>query len=356
MKQNYLEKITTIETVLPSLVTDYINYLDEDYQVRTKYSYLQDLKIFFEYIIEAKAEFNNLNMTQFTERELNLIDVKDIINYKQYLNKYEVPRETKSESNEIIYKTYENSNFGKARKLSALRSFFNYLFEIKVVTLNPVELVRMPKIEEKVGDYLDAEEIRIFLDHVSDCSSSLTQQQLKYYNKYKNRDLAIITLLLSSGIRVSECVGLDINDVDYRTNSIKIIRKGGQEAIVYFNDEAAKALSTYMDVREEIVALTGHEKALFLSAQKKRLSVNSIENIVKKYSKEIIYGKTITPHRLRASFATLLFSITHNSLEVADCLGHKSSIITEKHYIGRDQSAQRTSVNKIKLHNSTTKM
>ena len=111
----------------------------------------------------------------------------------------------------------------------------------------------------------------------------LTGQALNYYKKTRDRDIAILTLLLGTGIRVSECVGLDIKDVDFKNNGIMVTRKGGNQMVVYFGDEVAEALKNYMaGDREAATPLPGHEQALFLSTQRKRMGVQAVENMVKK--------------------------------------------------------------------------
>ena len=112
---------------------------------------------------------------------------------------------------------------------------------------------------------------------------NLTKSQKKFHGKTVKRDLALMTLLLGTGIRVSECVGLDIQDVDFKNNGIKVTRKGGNEMIVYFSDEVADALIEYIETdRKFIQPLSGHENALFLSTQKRRMGVQAVENMVKK--------------------------------------------------------------------------
>ena len=121
------------------------------------------------------------------------------------------------------------------------------------------------------------------------------------FMKNKERDLAIVTLLLGTGIRVSECVGLDIEDVDFKNNGIKVTRKGGNEMVVYFGHEVEKALKKYLEVRKNIVPVAGHEHALFYSTQRKRIGIQAVENLVKKYAGAI----TTTKKSHHTSFAVL---------------------------------------------------
>ena len=135
---------------------------------------------------------------------------------------------------------------------------------------DPTVKVDMPKIHEKNIIRLDVDEVAKLLDEV-ESGENLTARQQQYHEKTKIRDLAMMTLLLGTGIRVSECVGLDIEDLDFRDNRIRIIRKGGKEEFVYFGAEVREALMNYIeDSRSKIIPKEGHEHALFYSIQRRR--------------------------------------------------------------------------------------
>lgn len=189
----------------------------------------------------------------------------------------------------------------------------------------------MPKIHDKTIIRLDVDEVAQLLDEV-ESGDSLTERQRKYHEKTKTRDLAMMMLLLGTGIRVSECVGLDMDDVDFKNNGIKIHRKGGAEVVVYFSDEVRKVLLDYIVEREKLTAADGSINALFLSMQNKRMSVRSVENMVKKYSQLVTTLKNITPHKLRSTYGTSLYRETGDIYLVADVLGHKDVNTTRKHY------------------------
>ena len=169
----------------------------------------------------------------------------------------------------------------------------------------------MPKLHDKAIIRLDIDEVAMLLDYVESAGEHLTGQALAYYQKTKNRDLAILTLLLGTGIRVSECVGLNLTDVDFKNNGITVTRKGGSQMVVYFGDEVADALENYIEAdRKVITPLSGHEEALFLSTQRKRMGVQAIENMVKKYARQVTPNKKITPHKLRSTYGTSLYKET----------------------------------------------
>ena len=177
----------------------------------------------------------------------------------------------------------------------------------------------------------------------------LTGQKRVYYEKTKERDLAIVTLLLGTGIRVSECVGLDIEDVDFKNNGIKVTRKGGNEMVVYFGNEVEKALKKYLEVRKNIVPVSGHEHALFYSTQRKRIGIQAVENLVKKYACAITTTKKITPHKLRSTYGTTLYQETGDIYLVADVLGHRDVNTTKKHYAAMDDARRRKAATAVHL-------
>ena len=198
-----------------------------------------------------------------------MITAMDVEEYLSYLESY-----TKDG------KLYTNREEGKARKLSSLKSFYDYYFKKNLIRTNPPRQVDVPKIKNKNIIRLDVDEVAKLLDEV-ESGENLTARQQQYHEKTKIRDLAMMTLLLGTGIRVSECVGLDMEDVDFKNNGIKIHRKGGAEVVVYFGEEVRRALMDYMVERQKITAADGSINALFLSLQNKRISVRSVENMVK---------------------------------------------------------------------------
>jgi site-specific recombinase XerD len=211
-------------------------------------------------------------------------------------------------------------------------------------------MVDMPKLHEKSIVRLDTDEVVTLLDYIEHGGKELTGQRKVYYEKTKHRDLAIMTLLLGTGIRVSECVGLDLQDVDFKNNGIRVVRKGGNEMVVYFGEEVEKALKDYIfGERHTTMPIAGHENALFLSSQRRRLGVQALENMVKKYAKEVIPNKKITPHKLRSTYGTELYKETGDIYLVADVLGHKDVNTTKKHYADIDESRRRKAASAVKL-------
>jgi hypothetical protein len=137
--------------------------------------------------------------------------------------------------------------------------------------------------------------------------------------------------------------------VDFKTNGVKVHRKGGYETVVYFGDETQAALKRYLEERIKIEAAEGHTNALFLSMQRKRISVRAVELLVKKYSSLVTTMKKITPHKLRSTYGTSLYRETGDIYLVADVLGHKDVNTTKKHYAAIEEDRRRKAANIVKL-------
>ena len=277
-------------------------------------------------------------MDSFTVDILDQITALDLEEYEEYLKVYQAGDKTET-----------NGERGLKRKMSSLRSFYAYYFKREMIHTNPTVLVDVPKIHQKSIIRLEADEVAMLLDYIEHGGDDLTGQKKIYYEKTKDRDLALVTLLLGTGVRVSECVGLDVEDVDFKNNGIKVTRKGGNEMVVYFGPEVEKALKKYLEVRENIVPVEGHEHALFYSTQRKRIGVQAVENLVKKYSKQVTTTKKITPHKLRSTYGTALYQETGDIYLVADVLGHKDVNTTKKHYAALDDSRRRQAATAVKL-------
>lgn len=331
-------RLREVLSTLPPFCRDYFRAIDTTTTTKTRISYAYDIRIFFQFLLDENPAFKDYKMTDFTVDVLDQIKALDLEEYQEYLKVYQAGDKTET-----------NGERGLKRKISALRSFYAYYYRREMIETNPTVLIDVPKIHDKSIIRLDTDEVALLLDYIEHCGDQLTGQKRVYYEKNKERDLAIVTLLLGTGIRVSECVGLDIEDVDFKNNGIKVTRKGGNEMVVYFGPEVEKALKRYLEVRENIIPLEGHEHALFYSAQRRRIGVQAIENLVKKYSQQITTTKKITPHKLRSTYGTALYQKTGDIYLVADVLGHKDVNTTKKHYAAIDDARRRQAAKAVKL-------
>lgn len=336
MKKNIL-KLREYYKTLPPFCQEFFLGTAQTISSRTQLAYAFDLRVFFDYIHQNKAGYQNIDVTQFQLSILDDISRRDILNFLEYVSFYIKDG-----------KEYTNDEKGKARKLATLRSFYRYFYRNEMVKTNPAALVDMPKIHEKEIIRLDINEVAELLDLVEN-GDKLTKGEMRYYEKNSLRDFTILTVMLGTGIRVSECVGLNIKDLDINENRFKVRRKGGNESIIYYGEEVAAALERYLIQREHIIPCEGSEDALFLSIQKKRMSVRGMENMVTKYTEKLNCLKRITPHKLRSTFGTNLYRETQDIYMVADFLGHKDVNTTRKHYASISDDKRRTAIRKFKL-------
>ena len=344
-KHNYHDKVNIENATklrdlleeLPSFCKEFFRGIEPTTSSRTRIAYAYDLKVFFEFLKKKNSHLQNQPISSYKIDILDKIKAVDIEEYLEYLTYYE------SDGKEVT-----NSARGKKRKLASLRSCYTYFFQKERISSNPASLVSIPKISDKEIVRLDIDEVAKLLDEV-ESGKNMTKGQKRFHGKTKVRDLAIMTLLLGTGIRVSECVGLDIDHVDFDNNGIKIIRKGGNEVVIYFGEEVRESLQDYIKERKGIIPLKGHENALFLSIQKRRISVRAVENLVKKYSSSVTKLKNITPHKLRSTYGTSLYRETGDIYLVADVLGHSDVNTTKKHYAAIEDSRRRSAANVVKL-------
>ena len=331
-------RLRDVLKTLPPFCKDFFRAIEPRTTTKTRISYAYDIRIFFQFLLEQNPAFRDWSIDAFTVDVLDQITAVDLEEYEEYLKVYQAGDKTET-----------NGERGLKRKMSSLRSFYAYYFKREMIHTNPTVLVDVPKIHQKSIIRLEADEVALLLDYIEHGGDDLTGQKKVYYEKNKDRDLALVTLLLGTGVRVSECVGLDIEDVDFKNNGIKVTRKGGNEMVVYFGPEVEKALKNYLEVRKNIIPVEGHEHALFYSTQRKRIGVQAVENLVKKYARQVTTTNKITPHKLRSTYGTALYQETGDIYLVADVLGHKDVNTTKKHYAALDDSRRRQAATAVKL-------
>ncbi|MCI8372043.1 MAG: tyrosine-type recombinase/integrase [Lachnospiraceae bacterium] len=341
---NDLENIRKLREVLkslPAFLKTYFRSLETTKSTRTRLSYAYDLSIFFEFLRQnnpqfAKQEPASMKIPADILDGLTKIDIEE---YMSFLQEYQ-NKDGKNRS---------NKDSGILRKMAALRSMYHYYYINEDIKNNAPAQIVIPKKHTKNIIRLDVDEVADMIDYV-ESGEKLTAAQRRTHEKTKLRDTAIVTLLLGTGIRVSECVGLDLSDVDFRNNRIRIIRKGGNEDIVYFGDEVEDALKAYINLdRNQIEPLEEHRQALFISLKKQRMSVRSVERMVKKYASQVTTVKKITPHKLRSTYGTNLYNETGDIYLVAEVLGHKDVNTTQKHYAASSEDRKRRAASIVRL-------
>ena len=336
-KYNIL-KLRELNAALPAYCKAFFRGIEQRTQSRTRIAYAYDLRVFFTFLLNNNLEMKKAcsDIREIPLEALEKLTTDDFEEYMEYLKYREEGRNIINKENAI------------KRKISSLKSFFKYFYNTGKINENVLSKVLLPRLIEKDIIRLDMDEVALMMDEVEN-GDSLSKKQKEYHEKTRKRDLAIIGLMLGTGIRVSECVGLNLNDIDFKNDGIRIHRKGGKEVTVYFSDELEKILLSYLEERKLTEVLKGHEEALFLSLQMKRISVRSVEKLVKKYAQAVSPLKKITPHKLRSTYGTNLYKETGDIYLVADVLGHSDVNTTKKHYAALEDDRRKKARNVVRL-------
>ncbi|MCK9574979.1 MAG: tyrosine-type recombinase/integrase [Clostridia bacterium] len=329
-------KLRNVVKTLPTFASEFFLGIESQTSPLTRLGYAYDLRAFFDFLTKELPCVYGKNINEIKLSDLEQVSSTLLEEYLAYLNLYDCNG-----------KSYSDSEYSKARKLSAVRSFFRYYFNKNKLNSNITTKVQMPKLHTKDIVKLEVDEVVKIIDQ-AEFGDGLSDKQKAFHKNTKLRDIAMLTLFLGTGIRVSECVGLNISDIDFNTNGFKVTRKGGNQSILYFSDEVRNALIKYIDERKE-VRTEENEDALFLSIQKSRIGIRAVEKLVKKYAQIISPLKHITPHKLRSTYGTNLYHETQDIYIVADVLGHKDVNTTKKHYAAVSEDLRRQASTKVHL-------
>ena len=350
---NYREKIDaerimqirSIARELPPACGDFFSGIAVTTGTFTRLAYAIDLKTFFHFLQTERYQFSHKPLYAFTDHDLALLTQSDLTAYVEYLTFYYRNDPDSDEPGQPLI----NHELSIKRKLCSIRSFYEFLFRNNRIPANVTTLVPLPKIHEKPILRLTMDEVHRMLEQAA-TGEGLTKKQKDFQKLTARRDFALLSLFLGTGIRVSECVGINISDVNLEDNAFLVTRKGGNQVVLYFPPEVAEAMAEYMVEREKIDALPGHEDALFLSLQKRRITQRAVQNRVKKYAAIAAPLKPrISPHKLRSTFATNLYNSTGDIYLVADVLGHSSVDTTRKHYADMTDARRRMAAEHVEL-------
>ena len=333
-----LEKIEELKAIMPWFVLDYYqSKLTVPYSFTTLYEYLKEYRRFFEWLLDAGISDADL-IADIDLKTLENLSKKDMETFILYLR--ERPSLNTYSTKQGVSQTTIN------RTLSALSSLFKYLTEEvedkngepyfyrnvmkKVATKKQKETLasRAENIKQKLflGD-----ETMEFLEYV-DCEYEvkLSNRAKSSFYKNKERDLAIIALLLASGVRLSEAVNLDLKDLNLKMMVIDVTRKGGKRDSVNVAGFAKPYLEQYLEIRQTRYKAEKQDTALFLTEYRgipNRIDASSVEKMVGKYSQD--FKIRVTPHKLRHTLATRLYDATKSQVLVSHQLGHASTQVTD---------------------------
>ncbi len=291
----------------PYFLKDFITYMEaiRGKSKNTVQEYYFDLRTFLRYMLVIHE---NASLENFDSIEIKNISIDFIKNITLH-DLYEFLSYTSTER-------LNNAN-SRARKVAALRSFFKYLHvKAKLIPDNPAKDLDSPKIPKSLPKYLSLDESRTLLSHIE--------------GNDKLRDFAIITLFLNCGMRLSELAGINLKDI--KDEKLTVIGKGNKERVIYLNQACIKALDDYIKKERPTEGIKHpHENALFISRNKRRLSVKTIQHLVKKHLNAAGLDDTkYSVHKLRHTAATLMYQ--HGNVDVRvlqEILGHTNLSTTQ---------------------------
>lgn len=291
---------------VPVILKDYLNHmLIMGKSNSTVKEYYYDLKNFFKYIYAVVNDldiFNlkNISLDNFDENNLKNITTSDLREYIAYVHQFKST----------------NSNY-KARKVASIRSFYSYLkSDLHFIDNNPASELHTPKLQKRQPRYLSLEESIDFLNGID--------------GPFRERDIAIFVLFLNCGLRLSELVGINLNDINFAKCTLRVIGKGNKERIVFLNDLCISCINAYLSVRPTDVEYNDRN-ALFISKKNRRISNRMVELLAKKYFKAAGIDESIySPHKLRHTAATIMYKEGKVDIRTLQkILGHESVSTTQ---------------------------
>ncbi|SDJ05181.1 tyrosine recombinase XerS [Streptococcus equinus] len=337
-REKLLEKIDELKKIMPWYVLDYYqSKLSVPYSFTTLYEYLKEYRRFFEWILESGIS----NAKKIADVELTTLEhlsKKDMESFVLYLR--ERPSLNTYSTKKGVSQTTIN------RTLSALSSLFKYLTEevedengdpyfyrnvMKKIATKKKKETLAARAENIKGKLFLGDETMAFIEYIDkEYQNKLSHRALSSFQKNKERDLAIIALLLASGVRLSEAVNLDLKDLNLNMMVIEVTRKGGKRDSVNVAGFAKPYLEEYLKIRAPRYKAEKQDQALFLTEYRgvpNRIDASSIEKLVAKYSQD--FKVRVTPHKLRHTLATRLYGATKSQVLVSHQLGHASTQVTD---------------------------
>jgi len=291
---------------MPLILRDFLNYLQtiKGKSINTVKVYFYDLRVFFRFLkihrnlVDEKLEFDKIDICDVDIELIKTVTLSDLYAFMSYVSN-----------------SRDNTAYARARKVASLKSFFNYLHnKAKLIDSNPASELESPKILKRLPRYLNIEESKQLLSSVDS-------------GTFSERDYAMLTLFLNCGLRLSELVGININNI--KNNTLTVIGKGDKERSIPLNSACMEAIDAYMKVRP--VNGVKDKNALFLSSRKQRISKESVQKIVKKYIKQAgLDPQRYSTHKLRHTAATLMYRYGKVDIRtLQELLGHESISTTE---------------------------
>ena len=333
------EKIRKRLMKLPSFVAEYIYRMENEKEVQTLFEYTKDLHLFFEFL-HQHDRFPSSSIESISIEQLGAIEERDILDFLQYIKSYDKNHD--STGGKALSTHYRNSDAGRSRKLATLHRFFADMEKRRMIPLDPSKHLDI-KVNKKakIKNRLSPEQIETFFDVINEDVKAESAHEQAFHKKVKYRDYVIVLVLAYTGIRISELVQLDTDDIhlsDDDTNMLVVVRKGGDEEVIPISDQLSEELVAYLEFRKTLKALPEkqHQNALFLSLQKKRINPKTVRQTLEKYRLRSGIDIKITPHVFRRTFGTNHYNQFEDMYLTAQVLGHSSAETTRKFYADPD--------------------
>ncbi len=332
---NYSEKITSLLDEMPDFVTNYIFNFERSKNPATMLQYSRDIHDFLLFIIKNLSEHEGKEVKDLTMEDMSRISPKDIERYLKDTGNSRDRRYTKSRSDIFeISRIPTQHNSSTLRRLRAtLSSMFGFFMANGKLTSNPAAATKPKQVPDKDLIYLTNAEQRSLLNTVR-TGDNLEGKAAALHERYVLRDSAMILLLLDTGLRVSEMLRTDIGDYDFDKCCVLIAKAGGKKHLVSFSDECAMYLEDYFASQKDIFGADEYLPA-FTTLKGERLGVRATQNLVKKYAVASLgnsKGRTITPHKLRSSFAMSFYEASERDIALLQEKLHHKSLLTTNVY------------------------
>lgn len=313
-------RINRVRLEFPDFINNYFDSLQKEKQLSTTLASAYDILVFLKYLISQKLDIIKAeNTTDITIYEFNKIDVNTINSYLSYIETYKVNDSNRS-----------NSSCGIKRKLESLRNLYKYLYINRQISTLVTAFITNPQIHHKKCTVLKQDDIKELQKVVIEGQNQSMLQKKKYHSKTVLRDLALITLIVRAGLRSSECVQLNIQDIDLKLSMITLYSNKKMIHRIPISEEVYECLNSYMKFRMKQKALKGYEEALFLSMQNKRMNIRTLQLLISKYTLEV---QQMNPMQLRKTFGTNLYNETSDINLVTNILGNTDIYFAMKNTI-----------------------
>lgn len=342
--KKYLTLIDQELNNLPVFIREY--NLSTNHSLTTSYQYLTEIRRFFDWLRHQSLSPANSNV-EISINDLKQLTRSDMMIYIDAL------RHSKNQQGRLNSPTTVNRSINALRSLftfltiTADKPYFDHNIMLKIQSLNNLEILNYRAHVLESHMYTGNLKYE-FLDFLSNKYASLCNKQaLASFKLNKERDIAIIALILGTGVRVSECSSINISDLNLKEATLDLTRKGGQKDSIPVASWTLPYISAYAEVRTKRYHAEKNDKAFFLTYYHKktsRITPNGIERLVSKYSKA--FGHPLTPHKLRHTLASELYGVTKDQVLVAQQLGQKGTTATDL-YTHVDQKEQRKALDQL---------